>query len=420
MHGTWDRYVFPGGGRHLGHTPWVTQPETDAAEQPPGRGCPSCSASLAELIVEDVHSDVCPDCGGLWFLLPELTRCLGELFDADALFRTATTGSTRRRCPGCGETMTAHLHPGMGRMIELDHCEACEGLWLDQSELQAISARESPTPLRPRPAARDPLPGLEHYHGFDMSAEVDRQSIAWSTYFFCLFTQMPVEVHAPRRAYPTFLLILVVVNFVCFALTFSQPLGDAIATLTTWGLVPQEALRPQGWYQLVSYAFLHSSFGHISGNLYFLWIFGDNVLDVFRDHGRIKGPLYFLAFYLTAAVLGGLLHAAVALTNPGTAAMPLVGASGAVSAVMAAYWRLFPRSRLYQLFFLKSFKVPLWLYFGLWLLFNLALAAALGPHSRVSWEAHLGGFFTGYLLLEVFLPYRLTRWRRAPPASSAE
>lgn len=325
--------------------------------------------------------------------------------------RASLAGTTSRRCPICQKSMSAHLYPGAGKMIEVDHCVACAGLWLDHQELEAIEQRASASALRPRPVPAEVPPGLEYYGSFEMAAEVDRRYINWSMYFFCLFTQLPLEVHAPRRVFPGVLLLLVLACLACYwpELTMSQEAARAF--VLTFGLVPNQLSDPTQAYRLVSHAFLHAGPVHLIGNLFFLWIFGDNVHDVFCDHGPRKGPLMFLAFYLIAAVCGGLLHAAITLTRPNMAAVPLIGASGAVSGLMAAYWRLFPRSRLYQIFFFKSFKVPLWLYFGWWLLLNLLLAASLGPYSPISWEGHLGGFLAGFLLLEWFLPYPLARWR---------
>ena len=390
------------------HTGDVTTPAAA-----PELRCPSCQGDLVPLQIEDIRCHACRGCGGLWFQVPVLEDLLGDLFDLEALLAATVPGTTPRRCPRCHESMTAHrtgaASAGAGQGVEVDHCVACASLWLDPEELGALQARERPSLLRPRPVATPPLATLAHYQTVDMAEEVDRRSIAWSTYFFCLFTQMPVEVHAPRRVFPSGVLLLVLACLGVFTFEWSLPESNLARMIRDFGLVP--ALFPGSAYQLLTHPFLHASPGHLLGNLYFLWIFGDNVHDVFRDHGPVKGPACFLLFYLTAAVVGGLLHAVIASTRSATAEMSLVGASGAVSGVMAAYWRLFPRSRLYQTFLVKAWKIPLWFYFGSWLLMNLATGAALGPYSSVSWQAHLGGFLCGYLLLELFLPYRLSRWR---------
>ncbi|TBH20140.1 rhomboid family intramembrane serine protease [Thermus thermamylovorans] len=158
------------------------------------------------------------------------------------------------------------------------------------------------------------------------------------------------------------------------ALFFQDPLGQA--------------------YRLLTSMFLHGSFFHILSNMWFLWVFGDNVEDR-MGHGG------FLLFYL----LGGLAAAlAQGLFMPGSP-IPMIGASGAVSAVLGAYYVLFPRAYVVALVFLiLPFLVtlPAGFYLGYWALLQL-LQGALGLPG-VAWWAHLGGFLFGALLARRFAP----------------
>jgi membrane associated rhomboid family serine protease len=136
--------------------------------------------------------------------------------------------------------------------------------------------------------------------------------------------------------------------------------------------------------------FLHATWWHLFGNMLFLWVFGDNVEDA-MGHGR------FLAFYLLCGVGAALVHAFV---DPDST-RPLIGASGAVSGVVAAYVMLHPRVRVWGLF-LKGIPLRLrasWA-ISIWIAFQLA-AAFLGGDEGVGWFAHLGGLAIGAALVLV-------------------
>ncbi len=157
--------------------------------------------------------------------------------------------------------------------------------------------------------------------------------------------------------------------------------------------------RPGGltWSTLVTSMFLHGSWMHLIGNLWFLWIFGNNVEDS-MGHGR------FLVFYLLAGVAASGSHI---LSNP-TSTLPMVGASGAISAIMGAYLVLYPKARVYTLFILiiiiRVFPLPAWFFLLYWLGIQLAYSTLQGPGAGggVAFWAHIGGFATGVLLVLLF------------------
>ena len=134
--------------------------------------------------------------------------------------------------------------------------------------------------------------------------------------------------------------------------------------------------------------FIHGGWGHLLGNMLYLWIFGDNVED------RL-GRLRFLGFYLATGVAGALAQVAAA---PG-ALVPTVGASGAISGVLGAYLVMFPRKRVRVLLFLFVLDVPALVVIGLWAFTQLASGvgslAAPHPAGGVAYLAHVGGFAAG-------------------------
>ena len=144
--------------------------------------------------------------------------------------------------------------------------------------------------------------------------------------------------------------------------------------------------------------FMHGGIGHIAGNMLFLFIFGDNVEDA-MGHGR------YLVFYLFCGMLAGLSHVASTLFLGQSLLVPSLGASGAISAVLAAYVRLFPGKRVYLWVFLFIVPVPAFVAVGLWFAFQLidGLGMLGGQQAGdVAYAAHIGGFVFGLLLTGFF------------------
>lgn len=153
--------------------------------------------------------------------------------------------------------------------------------------------------------------------------------------------------------------------------------------------------------------FLHASWLHLIGNLWFLWIFGNNVEDS-MGHSR------FLAFYLLTGVLAALGHVATDPTSTG----PMVGASGAISAIMGAYIVLYPRARVatfvFLFIFIRVVELPAVLFLGLWFAYQLlAGATQAGGAGGVAFWAHITGFIAGAVLILIFRNPTLVRAKRA-------
>jgi membrane associated rhomboid family serine protease len=138
----------------------------------------------------------------------------------------------------------------------------------------------------------------------------------------------------------------------------------------------------------ITYSFIHTGFWHLAGNMIFLWVFGDNVEDA-------MGHLRFLVFYLACAAAGALCHGLLMTTSEA----PLVGASGAISGVVAAYLMLHPRVRVWVLvFFRVPLPLPAFIPLLLWVGQQFFMLL-IDPDGNVSWSAHVGGIVTGTLLI---------------------
>jgi membrane associated rhomboid family serine protease len=166
------------------------------------------------------------------------------------------------------------------------------------------------------------------------------------------------------------------------------PMGDGLVCLTDPGR--------QSAHVLTS-IFLHGSWMHLLGNMWFLWIFGNNVEDAM---GRVR----FVVFYVLTGVAAAL--AQVVITP--ASAVPMVGASGAISGVMGAYIVLYPRVRVFMIvplgFFLTSMAWPAWMMLGYWLLLQFVSGlTVLGREGGgVAFWAHFGGFVAGVVLVKLF------------------
>jgi Uncharacterized membrane protein (homolog of Drosophila rhomboid) len=140
----------------------------------------------------------------------------------------------------------------------------------------------------------------------------------------------------------------------------------------------------------ITYAFLHMDFWHLASNMLFLWVFGDNVEDAL-------GHMRFLVFYLLCAAVGAAVHGFVAPSAEG----PLIGASGAISSVVAAYFLLHPRVRVWVLVLFRiPLPLPAFIPLAAWILQQFVMLA-LDMDGVVSWGAHVGGIIAGAILVLV-------------------
>ncbi len=188
--------------------------------------------------------------------------------------------------------------------------------------------------------------------------------------------------------------------------------GDGPARLTGNGPCVFGGLT---WGALATSVFLHGSWVHLIGNMWFLWIFGNNVEDA-------MGHLRFAVFYVLTGVIAALGHVAV---DP-TSALPLVGASGAISAIMGAYLVLYPRARVATLFvFIIVFKIirlPAFVMLGMWFAYQLlaSLLVPVGVGGGVAFSAHIAGFLAGLGLILVFRDPQLVEAKRSHSALAVE
>jgi membrane associated rhomboid family serine protease len=220
----------------------------------------------------------------------------------------------------------------------------------------------------------------------------------------------PIRDSVPGERAPVMLWTLITVNTLVFFYEQSLTQQQLDVLMHTWGLVPRALLDP-GWalwnglppgspLVLVTNTFLHGGWGHFLSNMWFLFLFGDNVEDR-------MGPARFLVFYLLAGVGASLIHLLFNMQS----ALPALGASGAISGVLGAYWRLFPTSRILTLvpifFYPMLVEIYSVFFIGFWFMMQLFQGlGSLGVSANmggVAWWAHVGGFVMGLVLYRMFL-----------------
>ncbi len=213
----------------------------------------------------------------------------------------------------------------------------------------------------------------------------------------------PIRDTVRSRRFPLVNWILLGANVLVFLYEVSLGSIGLERFMADYALIPARLslAEPASLIPLVTSMFLHGGWFHVISNLWTLMIFGDNVEDR-------MGSLRYLVFYLTAGIFAG----AVQVVFAPASTIPTVGASGAIAAVLGAYFLLYPRGRILTfvpLFILPWFlEIPAFVYLGLWFLSQLAsgllaLGSAGGAASigGIAWWAHVGGFAFGLLLVRV-------------------
>jgi len=224
---------------------------------------------------------------------------------------------------------------------------------------------------------------------------------------------IPLHDDNPTETVPLFTVGLIAACVAVFLWQLGLGEEGGMRALYSFGLVPAvlfdhvalpEALaRVPASATLITSMFMHGGWGHLLGNLLYLWIFGNNIEDRF-------GHLRFLLFYLLCGVA-----AALAQALPDTASqVPMVGASGAISGVLGAYLLLFPQARVLVVIpiglYPYTVRLPALVVLGFWFLLQLVSQLASEPgQGGIAFRAHIGGFVAGMALLPVFL---LSRRRR--------
>jgi membrane associated rhomboid family serine protease len=218
---------------------------------------------------------------------------------------------------------------------------------------------------------------------------------------------IPLRDVIPSRTTPYITVTIIIINALAWFYEIAMPEETLNRFLYVYGVVPA-AFAPA---TLITSMFLHASWSHVIGNMWYLWIFGDNVEDRV-GHGR------FIVFYLLCGIAAAIGQIAM---DP-SSTLPTIGASGAIAGVMGAYFVLYPQSRVLTLIpwiFIQIVEMPAIVLLGFWFLMQLvnagAVAVTAGTHGSggVAFAAHVVGFLTGVAGVFVFRKRKTDYWDSA-------
>jgi membrane associated rhomboid family serine protease len=205
----------------------------------------------------------------------------------------------------------------------------------------------------------------------------------------------PLRDTEPSYSKPVVTILLIVVNILVFLFEFSLDPDTQNGFIAAYGLIPDQF----HFSNIITSMFLHGGWMHVLGNMWFLWIFGDNIEDIL-GHGK------YLLFYLLCGVVAALAQVAVSPNSR----IPTVGASGAIAGIMGAYMIKFPHSRILSLvtivFFFTTVEIPAWIMLIYWFVIQFfsgvgTLGASQASQGGVAFFAHIGGFIAGIGLIHV-------------------
>lgn len=346
--------------------------------------CPKCRLPLRPLKSAGVTLDACVECKGLWFDGGEVERVIG----------VGTARPFREQLAGLGSRVRgAACLRGHGSMrevtLEVDEhrtvvsgCPQCGGVWIDRGDLVRIR----PHLPQPSVASDERIEGLELQVDEAQREADDRRIGAIESgvesgkrhWIFQFLFGLPLEVYNPVRNKPFATYTLIALNVLVSIAQMLSPNG----LIDRFALVPSAFIHGVVPWTILTSMFMHGGLLHLLGNMYFLGVFGDNVEDR-------MGVAEYLGLYL----LGGIVAALAHIASDPASSIPLVGASGAISAVMGAYVYLFPQRRIYLMIFFMLKRIPAIWYLGIWLALQIYFASLGGP--GVAWWAHIGGFIIG-------------------------
>jgi membrane associated rhomboid family serine protease len=322
--------------------------------------CPRCSSYLRPESIKGHAFDHCFRCGGSFLEKGSELKILGEP-TSSSYWKETEIGKQKTGklvlCPKGHESLISYSVGYELNHVEVDICSSCEGLWFDPEEGKRLF-------------------DIVLHAGQDKAASFNEKP-GFKSYLFQAFSGFPVEAWNPvhKRPVLTFLLMAALVGIFILQLTYPEMIQSLV-------LYPQQFLSGENSWALISSGFLHGNLAHLLGNLYFLYIFGDNVED---QLGRIRYGLV----YLSAIAMSGLSYV-IACSDKG---IGVVGASGVIAALMGVYIVLFPKVKLHCTLFFVPFRLGVTWYLGFWLLFNVIMMVS--GEGGIAWSAHIGGFIFG-------------------------
>ncbi len=331
--------------------------------------CPSCKTHpLDEYEFHNESVDQCHQCGGLWFDSGELNKVLSVVDnDDDNVNIEQQFGEfvhmSERDCPHCSSKLACH-HLMDEFQVEVDLCAQC-GVWIDRDELDKV---------KQSPLVKASLQGIN-------------KKLSVKSWIFQILSQMPAEYNIKPKSRPWMTYSLLLLNIIIFMAYGFEPQATEFV-YSAFALRSNLIMEGQNLWGLWTHMYLHGGMMHLVGNMYFLYIIGDNLEDAL---GRWR----FLALYTVCGFGAAGLQIAMDPTSP----IPMMGASGAIAGLFAMYLLWFRHASLSFMFIVYQKKVSPLIFFMIWLATNIyGVYVSDASMGGVAYWAHIGGFFAGLAL----------------------
>ncbi len=354
--------------------------------------CPACSHKLTSMPITSYSIDFCQHCKGMWLDKGELSNLVQEFlqfgeikkkpfhpYEKTPITQVEQGDKQIRQCPRCAVAMETFNYAYDSNVL-LEKCNPCQGVWADAGEVSKVAEHLKDNPSIS--AVGESLLALQaETQVLKDFGELGEELTAPVNIFYIPRIILPLADDTERIRIPwatCALILLTVVTSLCALSLFKEQ--------TT--LLQYLVYVPENFWRigLITSLFMHGSVWHLLGNMFFLWLFGDNVEDQLGHLGSV-------VFYLCSGIFALLVHS-VTTQHSG---VPVVGASGAVSGIMGAYFVFYPSARIHTLMISKIVSVPAYIYLGGWFALQLFYACffQMAGYSNVAWFAHVGGFLFG-------------------------
>lgn len=363
--------------------------------------CPACESGLKPHKYRGLLIDVCRQCGGIWFDPGEMKEYIEFMIEdhddipnakieiGKEIEATGDETGLAKGCPRCDVAMT-EFNYAYDSNIMLDRCPSCGGVWTDGEEAHKLAIHRKGNPRLDKLGASV----MDHYQKGDVLHEMGKlgkdlsDDVTRSWYFFPRII-LPLGDDVYRSTFPFFVICIILINT---AIHFYQVFGveDIEAFIMQYARIPSRILEGEGYFTFISAMFIHGDWLHLIGNMYFFWIFADNMEDAL-------GHFRFVIFYFLCGFCGGLLHIAFYSSS----GIPSIGASGAISGIMGGYFVLYPHAKIGTLLISTVIGIPAYIYLGVWIAFQIlygSIYLSMGVTGGVGWLAHIGGFVSGALM----------------------
>ena len=363
--------------------------------------CPRCEDSyLKEELFNKKISFTCEKCHGYFITIHALNSFPQAKEFTKLLWQGAKYGDYPNgiKCPECGQFTKQVTFEINNQDVDIDICTSCQFVWFDHQELNYVNTKtdEDELPQKFKEIVARRKVEMEENKSENTFYVADEKYFSFSDYLLSLLNLPIEENQSILKTKP------IITWFLCALITiiFFLSLIDKNQIVNTFGFIPNQAFRFYG-ITIITSALLHSNIFHLLGNLYFLFIFGDNVED-------FLGKKKYILLIILSEIGSTILHCLLEPKNN----IPLIGSSGFISGILAAYTILFPKVKLaFRLFYNNMYtlfttrhlwiSLPVWLVFSFWIITQIILSI-YSSKSHVAYFAHLGGILVGSIFVVIY------------------